>query len=80
MGFVQRDLGFVCRKCGSPSIELPNHLTEDALVACGRCHELIGSWLDYKRAVSRSIRSSGGGAAVWSADPIVDPAMSMQKR
>ncbi|WP_147283721.1 hypothetical protein [Bosea caraganae] len=80
MKMPQGDAGFVCRKCGSPSIELPTPITEEALVMCGRCREVIGSWLDYKRTISRSIRSAGGNAVAWSADPIIDLAVSMQKR
>lgn len=81
MEWPRHDMGFVCRKCGSPSVELPSTITEDSLVACGRCREVIGSWLDYKRAISRSIRSAGGAAAAaCSADPIVDLAVGMQKR
>lgn len=77
---TENDAGFVCQSCGSPSIELPGELNEEALVSCGRCHQVIGSWHDYKRAISRSICAGNGGAPAWSADPIVDLAVTTQKR
>lgn len=47
--------------CGSPSINIPAIIVDEAPISCGGCGKFIGSWLGYKRFVSRSIGLEGHG-------------------
>ncbi|HEY5795598.1 MAG TPA: hypothetical protein VIU82_11335 [Bosea sp. (in: a-proteobacteria)] len=52
---------FAACECGSPSIIIPAEIADDALVSCGGCARVIGSWLGYKSFVSRSINLESHG-------------------
>lgn len=65
---------FAACECGSPSIAIPATIVDEALVSCGGCSRVIGSWLGYKSFVSRSIGLEGGGlpsASFICVDPIL---------
>lgn len=46
---------FLCEVCGSPSVSLPARLDADSPVCCSGCGQRLGSWADYRRAVSSLI-------------------------
>lgn len=46
---------FHCEACGSPSVSLPDRLEADSPVRCSGCGRPLGSWSDYRRAVSSVI-------------------------
>lgn len=64
------DAIFECRCCGSPAVSLPNNLTIAAIVRCAGCGSELGTWQDYKSAISVALVNSG---TPLSADPILIP-------
>lgn len=74
---LDRTARFACIVCGSPSIVLPVVLVDDAVVSCGGCQSAIGSWIDYKSYVSRSIHAESAAMPTHAAacvDPILTAA------
>jgi DNA-directed RNA polymerase subunit RPC12/RpoP len=64
---------FACKACGHPAVSLPDHLHEDAVVRCRRCHSPIATWAVFKRRTTQAILSSavpGDPAAALSPDPL----------
>lgn len=65
---------FSACECGAASIVVPAMVADEALVSCGGCARIIGSWLGYKAFVSRSIAREAQGmpkAALVCVDPIL---------
>jgi len=67
------DQMFECPSCGSPAVSLPKNLAVAAIVRCAGCGSDLGTWQDYKNAVSVALVRSG---TLLSADPIQPPAPS----
>lgn len=64
------DAIFECRCCGSPAVSLPINLTVADIVRCAGCGSELGTWQDYKNAISFALVNSG---TPLSADPILLP-------
>ena len=64
---------FACRNCDSPSITIPAELIDSAAVLCAGCQSVIGSWIDYKSFISRSIHSEARASRRVCIDPIIAP-------
>jgi hypothetical protein len=54
------DLRFACRFCGSPSVRLPQDLTDESLLVCSDCEHPIETWGDLKRRAVRIICAEVG--------------------
>ncbi|PZU95154.1 MAG: hypothetical protein DI527_01150 [Chelatococcus sp.] len=67
------DQMFECWCCGSPAVALPKTLAVTAIVRCATCGSDLGTWQDYKNAISVALARSG---ALLSADPIQLPAQT----
>jgi hypothetical protein len=64
------DQMFECPSCGSPAVSLPKTLAITAIVRCAPCGSDLGSWQDYKNAISVALVRSG---TLLSADPVLLP-------
>lgn len=67
------DQMFECWCCGSPAVALPKTLAVTAIVRCATCGSDLGTWQNYKNAISVALARSG---ALLSADPILLPAQT----
>jgi len=64
------DTPFRCRKCGSNKFVVPDHATDDNLVACADCGAGVGRWGDVRigiveeaKAVARPTKAKRRRAA-----------------
>ena len=52
-----------CPKCGSDKFVVPDHSTDDSLVACADCGAEVGLWGDIRVGILEEAKTEGKGAA-----------------
>ena len=64
-------LSFACTNCDSPAIAIPGELCRTALVKCGGCGRLLGTWSQMQQdVVAQVLIREGVDALARSADPL----------